>query len=265
MSSEPLLDHIPIMRREQDGAIITQFDYPTCETLGLLKMDFLGLRNLTVIDDAIHNIEANRGETIAIEALPLDDAEHLRSARPRRHARRVPARRRPDALAAAPDGARPHSRTSPPSSRCTGPGRWPPTRTSTTPTARTAANRSPDPPRARRAAGRDPRRDLRPGRLPGAGAGDRPQGRRLHAGPGRPAAPRDGQEEEGRAGRPAENFTAGMQANGFTEARSRRCGTPCCRSATTASTSRTPPATAWSRTGRPTSRRTTRPSTWPRC
>ena len=53
MSSEPLLDHIPLMRREQDGAIITQFDYPTCETLGLLKMDFLGLRNLTVIDDAV--------------------------------------------------------------------------------------------------------------------------------------------------------------------------------------------------------------------
>ena len=40
------------MKRPQDGAIITQFDYPTCETLGLLKMDFLGLRNLTVLDDA---------------------------------------------------------------------------------------------------------------------------------------------------------------------------------------------------------------------
>src|SRR5690242_21796419 len=48
MSSEPLIDIIPIMRREQDGAIITQFDYPTCESLGLIKMDFLGLRNLTV-------------------------------------------------------------------------------------------------------------------------------------------------------------------------------------------------------------------------
>ncbi|HEX7196322.1 MAG TPA: DNA polymerase III subunit alpha, partial [Candidatus Limnocylindria bacterium] len=49
MSSEPLIDIIPIMRREQDGAIITQFDYPTCEALGLIKMDFLGLRNLTVL------------------------------------------------------------------------------------------------------------------------------------------------------------------------------------------------------------------------
>ncbi len=50
MSSEPLIDIIPIQRRDSDGAIITQFDMGACETLGLLKMDFLGLRNLTVID-----------------------------------------------------------------------------------------------------------------------------------------------------------------------------------------------------------------------
>jgi DNA polymerase-3 subunit alpha len=73
MSSEPLLDLIPIMKREQDGAIITQFDYPTCEKLGLIKMDFLGLRNLTVLDDALINIKANRGETVVLEDLPLDD------------------------------------------------------------------------------------------------------------------------------------------------------------------------------------------------
>jgi DNA polymerase-3 subunit alpha len=73
MSSERLIDHIPIMKREQDGAIITQFDYPTCEALGLLKMDFLGLRNLTVLEDALINIEANRGETVVLEDLPLDD------------------------------------------------------------------------------------------------------------------------------------------------------------------------------------------------
>jgi len=73
MSSVPLVDTIPIMKREQDGAIITQFDYPTCEALGLLKMDFLGLRNLTVVDDALANIEANRGRTILIEDLTFDD------------------------------------------------------------------------------------------------------------------------------------------------------------------------------------------------
>ena len=71
MSSEPLLDVIPIMRREQDGAVITQFDYPTCEALGLIKMDFLGLRNLTVLDDALVNIQANRGETVVLEDLEL--------------------------------------------------------------------------------------------------------------------------------------------------------------------------------------------------
>jgi len=73
MSSEPLLDHVPVWRRDADGAIITQFDYPSCEDLGLLKMDFLGLRNLTVLDDALAGIHANRGVAIDVETLPLDD------------------------------------------------------------------------------------------------------------------------------------------------------------------------------------------------
>ena len=72
MSAEPLMDVIPIMKREDDGAIITQFDQPPCEALGLLKMDFLGLRNLTVIQDALANIEANRGITVTLEDLDLD-------------------------------------------------------------------------------------------------------------------------------------------------------------------------------------------------
>jgi len=75
MSSEPLVDLIPIMRREQDGQIITQFDYPSCETLGLVKMDFLGLRNLTILDDALKNVEASRGITLDLDELSktLDD------------------------------------------------------------------------------------------------------------------------------------------------------------------------------------------------
>ncbi|MFA6575949.1 MAG: DNA polymerase III subunit alpha [Nocardioides sp.] len=73
MSSEPLIDIIPLLKRPADGAMITQFDYPTCEALGLIKMDFLGLRNLTVLDDALKNIQANRGETVVIEDLPLTD------------------------------------------------------------------------------------------------------------------------------------------------------------------------------------------------
>jgi DNA polymerase-3 subunit alpha len=73
MSSEPLVDHVPVWRREADGAIITQFDYPSCEDLGLLKMDFLGLRNLTILDDALAGIAANKGVQIDLENLGLDD------------------------------------------------------------------------------------------------------------------------------------------------------------------------------------------------
>ncbi|HET7684668.1 MAG TPA: DNA polymerase III subunit alpha [Marmoricola sp.] len=73
MSSEPLIDVIPLLKRPSDGAMITQFDYPTCESLGLIKMDFLGLRNLTVLDDAVKNIKANRDEDLVLEDLALDD------------------------------------------------------------------------------------------------------------------------------------------------------------------------------------------------
>nr|WP_082561508.1 DNA polymerase III subunit alpha [Microbacterium sp. Root61] len=75
MSSDPLIDIIPIMKREQDGQIVTQFDYPSCESLGLIKMDFLGLRNLTIINDALDNITANRGVDLVLEDLTLDDKE----------------------------------------------------------------------------------------------------------------------------------------------------------------------------------------------
>ncbi|MCZ2847640.1 DNA polymerase III subunit alpha [Modestobacter sp. VKM Ac-2978] len=68
----PLIDSVPIMRREADGAVITQFDYPTCETLGLLKMDFLGLRNLTVIDDALRNIVINGKDPVDLDEISKD-------------------------------------------------------------------------------------------------------------------------------------------------------------------------------------------------
>ncbi len=72
MSSAPLMDVIPIMKREQDGQIITQFDYPSCEALGLVKMDFLGLRNLTILDDAVRNVTINRGIDLDLDALRRD-------------------------------------------------------------------------------------------------------------------------------------------------------------------------------------------------
>ncbi|MFD9965432.1 DNA polymerase III subunit alpha [Amycolatopsis sp. NPDC059020] len=72
MSADPLVDAIPLWRRD-DGAIITGWDYPSCEAIGLLKMDFLGLRNLTVIGDAIDNIKANRGADIDLDTLGVGD------------------------------------------------------------------------------------------------------------------------------------------------------------------------------------------------
>ena len=75
LSKEPLLDVIPIHRREADGAIITQFDMGACESIGLLKMDFLGLRNLSVLDDCLLNIKANKGIDLDLSNLTLDDAK----------------------------------------------------------------------------------------------------------------------------------------------------------------------------------------------
>jgi DNA polymerase-3 subunit alpha len=77
LSRAKLLDVVPLWMRD-DGSIITQFDMGACEELGLLKMDFLGLRNLTVLDDCLDNIERNRGERIVLEDLPLDNAEAYR-------------------------------------------------------------------------------------------------------------------------------------------------------------------------------------------
>ncbi|GAA4717067.1 DNA polymerase III subunit alpha [Phytohabitans rumicis] len=73
LSRDPLVDVLPIQKREQDGAIITQWDMGACESIGLLKMDFLGLRNLTILDDCLDSIRDNRGTDLVLEDLPLDD------------------------------------------------------------------------------------------------------------------------------------------------------------------------------------------------
>ncbi|GAB3113861.1 DNA polymerase III subunit alpha [Streptomyces calidiresistens] len=75
MSSEPLIDHVPVFSPKNDGVVVTQWDYPSCEALGLLKMDFLGLRNLTIMDDAQKAIKANKGIDIKLLDLPLDDTK----------------------------------------------------------------------------------------------------------------------------------------------------------------------------------------------
>ncbi|GAB7003769.1 DNA polymerase III subunit alpha [Nocardioides sp. AN3] len=73
MASEPLLDIVPLMDPKQDGAVITQFEYPMCEALGLVKMDFLGLSNLHTLEDAVANIKANKDVDLVLEDLPFDD------------------------------------------------------------------------------------------------------------------------------------------------------------------------------------------------
>ena len=72
MGSEPISNTSPLLERT-DGTVTTTLEYHTCETLGLVKMDFLGLSNLTVIRDTLNNIEANGKERIDHTKIPLDD------------------------------------------------------------------------------------------------------------------------------------------------------------------------------------------------
>ncbi|WP_031167569.1 DNA polymerase III subunit alpha [Streptosporangium roseum] len=74
LSREPLIDVIPLVKPKADGPVITGFPFTQAEDMGLLKMDFLGLRNLTVIGDAIANVRANKGVDIDTLEIPLDDA-----------------------------------------------------------------------------------------------------------------------------------------------------------------------------------------------
>jgi DNA polymerase-3 subunit alpha len=81
ISGDPLTDHLPIQRkpepggRPEDAPIVTQYEMHGVEELGLLKMDFLGLRNLSVIERALDLIEEATGERPDIDRVPLDDPE----------------------------------------------------------------------------------------------------------------------------------------------------------------------------------------------
>ncbi len=76
ISEEPLENLTPLQHPTQDDEnIVTQYEMHSIEDLGLLKMDFLGLKNLTVIEDALARIYVIRGESIDIEKIPIDDKE----------------------------------------------------------------------------------------------------------------------------------------------------------------------------------------------
>ncbi len=71
ITEEPIVNYIPL--RTQDNMIVTQFTKDTVESLGLLKMDFLGLRNLTVLENAVRLIEKTRGIKIDLDNISYDE------------------------------------------------------------------------------------------------------------------------------------------------------------------------------------------------
>ena len=72
IAAEPLDELVPL-QRNNDGQVITQYFMEDVESMGLLKMDFLGLKNLTMIDKTVNLVAQSSGETIDPDALPLDD------------------------------------------------------------------------------------------------------------------------------------------------------------------------------------------------
>tara|TARA_B100001250_G_scaffold217731_1_gene186833 strand:- start:128 stop:3622 length:3495 start_codon:yes stop_codon:yes gene_type:complete len=81
ITKEPLTEYLPIQRKPEknkeleDAPVVTQYEMQSVEDLGLLKMDFLGLRNLDVITDTLELIEETINEKVDIDNVPLDDAE----------------------------------------------------------------------------------------------------------------------------------------------------------------------------------------------
>ncbi|MFD3006582.1 DNA polymerase III subunit alpha [Thermus tengchongensis] len=72
IAQEPLTDLVPLMR-DQEGRPVTQYDMGAVEALGLLKMDFLGLRTLTFLDEAKKIVKESKGVELDYDRLPLDD------------------------------------------------------------------------------------------------------------------------------------------------------------------------------------------------
>ena len=73
VAQEPLVEHVPL-QRSADGALVTQYDMDVVGKIGLLKMDFLGLINLSIIQKCIDLVKENRDVTIELDRLPMDDA-----------------------------------------------------------------------------------------------------------------------------------------------------------------------------------------------
>ena len=75
ISRDTLTDHIPIMPTKDEQLYTTQYDGHFVEDIGLLKMDFLGLRTLTIIKETLENIKLSKGVTVDIDNISMDDAK----------------------------------------------------------------------------------------------------------------------------------------------------------------------------------------------
>ncbi|MEE9614688.1 MAG: DNA polymerase III subunit alpha, partial [Thermodesulfobacteriota bacterium] len=78
ISNRPLVEHLPLYMGQKDNIITTQFPMNDVEKIGLVKFDFLGLKNLTVIARTVDEVKRNHGVEIEIDALPLDDKPSYR-------------------------------------------------------------------------------------------------------------------------------------------------------------------------------------------
>jgi DNA polymerase-3 subunit alpha len=73
IAPRPLTEFVPLYRNPKDDGIVTQWAMKEIERVGLLKMDFLGLSTLTLLDDAVSHIEETTGTRINLDKLPIDD------------------------------------------------------------------------------------------------------------------------------------------------------------------------------------------------
>ena len=210
ISREPLTEIMPLQRATDGKTTMTQFEMHACEALGLLKFDFLGLINLTILADAVDLVEKHRGVRLDVDMLPLDDRKTFELLSHRRDDGRLPAGRLRHAPirqgAQADRGARPgrHGRPLPPRTDGEHPRLHPPQ-------ARRGAGDLPARlPRAR-AAGHV--RDLR---VPGGHHDRRHRDGGLHRSRGRQPLLRDPQEEGGSVLRQHEaKFKAGAKKKGI--------------------------------------------------
>ena len=85
ITPDKLTNYIPVSRSKDSELLITQFDNSVIESAGMLKMDFLGLKTLSIINSSIDNIKKNKNIEIDIDNIPLDDDLISKSKLPKRY------------------------------------------------------------------------------------------------------------------------------------------------------------------------------------